>query len=163
MSFSFVSSRGDYFSFHSLVSCRDSFLSLLARPPPFISPSLSFSRRFCSERFRRTFLFLSFVHATRVSSHWRASVSQRVIKLLFYECARVKDEQNERDLILLVLEREREKTDITDRFPTEHSRRLELICSQLILVTDADRLRGGTDLTFCCASDEIEVHNLGIE
>lgn len=28
MSFSFVSSRGDYFSFHSFVSCRDSSLSL---------------------------------------------------------------------------------------------------------------------------------------
>lgn len=48
MSFSFVSSRGDYFSFHSFVSCRSSspFL-LLRRPPsshlPFFSLSLFFS------------------------------------------------------------------------------------------------------------------------
>lgn len=37
MSFSFVSSRGDYFSFHSFVSCRDSSLCAL---PSFSTPSL---------------------------------------------------------------------------------------------------------------------------
>lgn len=39
MSFSFVSSRGDYFSFHSFVSCRDSSAPFVAPSPPSPAPS----------------------------------------------------------------------------------------------------------------------------
>lgn len=65
MSFSFVSSRGDYFSFHSFVSCRSSspFL-LLRRPPsshlPFFSLSLFlFDSPFIPFRVSRAHSFLT--------------------------------------------------------------------------------------------------------
>lgn len=90
MSFSFVSSRGDYFSFHSFVSC-DSSLSppALLSPPP-VRPELALyltlriSRAVpFSPRIPRTLLIrlaaLSFAHAAPTPSRFGASRHKVII------------------------------------------------------------------------------------
>lgn len=97
MSFSFVSSRGDYFSFHSFFAPRRP-LSL------FLSPLLSSTHIFylplcCSFLPRHRILFTRrgpfFRSRGPAPSHWSVSRTTGIIKLLFYGYAR--DEQGTRD------------------------------------------------------------------
>lgn len=121
MSFSFVSSRGDYFSFHSFISCRDSSRSSLPSPLSLslfsflfalLSPSV-FLAPFLSQRRAGPSLSHGPFFRSRGPVRPGLILERRVIKLLFYAMrARNYERKGRPDGARFVnAERERERAD----------------------------------------------------